>query len=307
MDQLSIALVGCGIWGEVILRDLIKLGASVHVCDTDAGRQDVARRNGATATYTSLSSLPAVDGVIVATPATTHTDVVLTLDELGNESPIFVEKPLTETTEDAQILVHRNGPPIFVMHIWTYHPGVRKLKKLIDSDLIGKPTMIRSTRANWTSPRIDVDALSNLAIHDLSIYQFLLGKIPKPRFAVFEKLDNKIVGCIASLEDEAGPNCVLEVSNRYGEKRREVRVHGEYGVLVLLDDISGRVFLIKGGGHVVPEKVDEYPYESVSALETELDSFMNCIENNEFESLIDVENGAKLVRVIEDIRSMAFQ
>lgn len=303
----TLGLIGYGVWGELILRDLANIGVSVVVCDTDPARREAALAGGAEEFYETIEALPNLDGLIIATPASDHAQTIATFDALNNQAPLFVEKPLTATTDDAKTLVERSGAPIFVMHIWTYHAGIRKLKALLESGLIGTPTLLRSTRANWTSPRTDVDCVSNLAPHDLSIFHFMLERLPKLRFAFGETLDSRFVSCVAGLQDANGPPCVLEVSNRYGEKRREFRVHGDDGVLVLPDDSTGAVTLIKGDGFILPEHQEQISYEGPPALETELRTFVAYLNGDPNALLWDVEVGADVVRTIEQIRFAAQQ
>ncbi len=305
--DVRLGLIGCGIWGERILRALSDLSVPVAACDIDASRERRALEFGAISFVSQLDALPAVDGYIIATPASTHADVVAKLDELGNQAPLFVEKPLTDTLADARLLLQRTGAPIFVMHIWTYHPGIRKLKRLLESGAVGAPTLLRSTRANWTSPRRDIDTLGNLAPHDLSIFHFLLGSLPRPVYANAEFMSGSLVGCVACLQDPNGPPCILEVSNRYGEKRREVRVHGETGVLVLPDDEGGYINLIRGEGFIVPNQVETIDFSGLSALDTELRAFLEFLEGDRKAPLWDVGVGAEVVQAIHEIRALAME
>ena len=305
MSKLHLGLVGYGIWGQRILENLVSMSVPVTVCDTDPARRRLSLKAGADAFVEQLESMPKVHGYIIATPASTHAAIISRLDDLGNQAALFVEKPLTDSASEAQLLTHRSGPPVYVMHIWTYHAGIRKLKELLESGVIGAPTLLRSTRANWTSPRSDVDSLGNLAPHDLSIFHFLLGHLPHPSNASAEFVNGALVGCVACLQDDDGPPCILEVSNRYSEKRREVRVHGEYGVLVLPDDTTGAINLIRGGGFIVPERTEAISYSGPSALETELRAFLAYLNGDQGASLWDIQVGVDVVRAIDEIRTLA--
>lgn len=299
-----ILLIGCGTWGRLILRDLLAMGVQTIVADNDEQTLHSALSMGARATWTPTSGSHDCDGVIVATPASTHLAVIEQLDQCGSMAPIFCEKPLADNTAAADRLVQRGAPAVYVMHIWRYHPGVRKLKALFDAGLIGELTLVRSVRTNWTSPRTDVDALANMAPHDLSILQYLLGDIPEPRYASCEQLDGVIVSATAALQDEHGPPCIFEVSNRYGEKRREIRLHGTQGVLVMRDEQSGIIELISGSGFIVPDHTELYEYEKSSALMTELKAFIDYLGDADDRELCSVNAGADVVRVIDRIRLM---
>lgn len=300
---MRMALVGYGIWGELILETLSRLGVPAAVCDCRVERGPAAMAAGATGFVTRLEDLPSVDGVVIATPASDHAATVERLDRLGVDVPLFVEKPMTASLAEARRLEARTGSPLFVMHIWTYHAGVRRLKALVDEGAIGTPTLLRSTRANWTSPRTDVDCIGNLAPHDLSIFRFLLDRIPPVRHATGEFVGGRLVSCVAALDDADSPPCVLEVSNRYGEKRRELRVHGSDGVLVLPDDHAGALTLIRGGGCILPDRLDSIPYEGPPALEAELSAFVHYLSGGRDGPLWDVSVGADVVRAVEEVRN----
>src|SRR5262245_29859200 len=165
MTRRTIGLVGCGHWGGLVLRDLVALGSRVVVADIDATVRASAEAVGATTT-SDADALPEVDGLIVATPAVTHAEVVTALLPPG--VPLLVEKPFTTNTKDAQRLTQQGGSRIFVGHTWRYHPGVQLLGEIARSGEIGRVVGLRSTRTNWTSPRTDVDSVWNLAPHDLT-------------------------------------------------------------------------------------------------------------------------------------------
>lgn len=298
---MKLALVGYGVWGELILRDLLELGVAVDVVEVNASRRQLALDAGADGSLASIDTIEGVDGIIIATPATTHAAVILQLDACKNTVPIFCEKPLAGSTADARILTERAGPPIYVMHIWRYHAGIRKLKEVYESGAIGELTMIRTVRANWTSSRTDVDALKNLAPHDLSIFQFIIGDLPSVVCATSERIDGKVVGCIGVLKNNSGPVCIFEVSNRYGEKRREVRLHGTKGVLVLPHDRGASIQYIRGAGTILPEMVEAIRFEPVSALKTEFIAFLEYLKTGDASHLCSVEDGAAVVIELDNI------
>ena len=97
--KLHLGLVGCGRWGRHILRDLLSLGCDVTVVSgSEVGRQN-ARNGGATEIVASVEHLPPVSGLVVATPASTHAEVIESLLEVN--VPIFTEKPMTADRESA--------------------------------------------------------------------------------------------------------------------------------------------------------------------------------------------------------------
>jgi predicted dehydrogenase len=301
---MHILLLGCGAWGRVILRDLLGLDVTVTVVESDEAARQQALQAGASEALSIIPRPGPYNGVVVATPASTHADVILALDRAGSNVPIFCEKPLADTGANAQRILDREGPPVYVMHIWCYHPGIRKLKQLLDDGTIGQPGMLHSVRTNWTSPRQDVDTLANMAPHDLAILQYLLGEIPPVTCVSAEYLAGVCVGAVISLQAPGGPPCVVEVSNRYGEKRREFRVHGSDGVLVLPDDSSGHLQLVAGSGYLKPDNIEHIDYRGASAMHTQLSAFLAFLGTGNDSALCPVRDGANVVQIIDQIRAM---
>ncbi len=239
----TVGLAGCGLWGRNILRDLLALDCTVVVADVDPARRREALEAGAAAVVAAPDSLPDVEGIVVATPATAHGAVVEGL--LGRSVPIFCEKPLTTDVGSARRLADLGGGRLFVMHVWRYHPGVACLAALARSGELGPLLALHTERKNWTSPRTDTDAIWTLVPHDLSIAIAILGAIPPPRSAAVEMIDGRPVAMMALLGD--APFLSIDCSTRYAEKRRAIRLHCRDGVAVLPDGESGHIEILRAG------------------------------------------------------------
>ncbi len=222
----TVGLIGCGAWGRHILRDLTALGCSVPVVARSPESRAAATAGGAGVVSETVDALPAVDGVVVATPASTHAAVVREL--LDRNVPIFVEKPLTVNSADADDLVRHGDGRVFVMDKWRYHPGVEALRDIAVSQELGPVVGLRLTRVGWGRQHPDVDAVWTLTPHDISIALEILGAIPTPRTAVMEPHGAGLVGILGH-----SPWCVIETSASGLEERREVRLVCRDGVAVL--------------------------------------------------------------------------
>ncbi|MCA3573496.1 MAG: Gfo/Idh/MocA family oxidoreductase [Aestuariivirga sp.] len=270
-----IALIGCGLWGSKILRELVLLGAGVDVYDTNPGVHSLAQGLGAAGVFESWTDLSAYDGVVLATPSSTHRSLLERI--LSFSVPVFVEKPLTTTLEDALALRRFNTDKLFIMHIWTYHPGILMLRDIAQSGELGALLGMRSTRTNWTSPRTDTDSVWNLAPHDLTIAKVVIGEIPVPRAAVAERHNGTIRGLTAILG--SSPYFVLEVSNRYDQKVREVRAHCENGVAIMENDTSGTIKILHGDANCSTQdlRVEYRRFSEATALHLELLEFVRYL------------------------------
>lgn len=228
MEQQHVGLIGCGLWGANILRDLLALGARVSVVERGAEARARAEAAGAAA-FERLEEMPAVDGIVVATPAATHAEVIAQSLERG--VPVFTEKPFTLDMASAERLAAAAPDRLFVMHVWRYHPGIEALRDLVAEGACGPPEWLRLVRANWTSPRTDVDSVWTMLPHDVSILLEILGHLPEPVAAYAERCGGAANGIVAVLGE--APRAVIETSTRFESKRREVRVHCRDAVLVL--------------------------------------------------------------------------
>jgi predicted dehydrogenase len=224
---MEIGLIGCGAWGRKILCQLRELDCRVVVFDPSERARRAAIEEGATSVRSQVAGK--ADGWIIASPASTHASMLAQLAD--SESPIFVEKPFT--TDLASARCYADNPRIFVMHI-AYHPAIQLLASLAQDGRVGQVKLVRSTRTNWTSPRTDVDPVWTLAPHDLSLAVEILGEIPRPKAALSEQHQGRPVGLIGICG--ADPALVFEVSSRFADKRRELRIHGTDGVLSWRDE-----------------------------------------------------------------------
>jgi predicted dehydrogenase len=298
----TIGLAGCGIWGLRLLHELVAIGIEVAVADPDPAARQAALSAGATRAAADAGALPDTAALIVATPAVTHHEVVARL--LPRGVPLLVEKPFTTDLVSAERLAAEGEGRIVLGHTWRYHPGIELLGGLARAGTLGTVLGLRSTRANWTSPRTDVDSVWNLAPHDLTLAIEILGAIPEPRAAVAEMHDGRAVGMTAILGER--PSLVFDVSNRYRDKRREVRVHGTLGVAVMRDPDDGEVEIAYGDAATPPAgmRVETRTFSRESALGRELQAFLRFVDGGPPPKSSAAE-GVAVVRCIADLRRRA--
>ena len=180
---LRVAVVGCGYWGSKHVRvlDSTEGVAQVVLVDSRADRlQKLARGYKSAIGYTDLpSALNQVDAVVVATPPSTHVAVALQAIEAGKH--VLVEKPLAPTTQGALQLINAAsaaGVVLMVGHTFEYNPAVRKLRDLVREGELGELYYLDSARLNLGLYQDDVNVILDLAPHDISIFNFVLGRKP---------------------------------------------------------------------------------------------------------------------------------
>jgi predicted dehydrogenase len=298
---MTIGLIGCGVWGRNILNELLQLNITVEVIEPDTRLHEAIVKLGVRIKNT-ISELSQSDGIIVATPSSTHR---LILEQIiPFQVPLFIEKPLTTSYADALLLhkiAHRH---VYLMHIWRYHAGIQLLGQIARSGQIGKVTALYSTRANWTSPRTDTDCVWNLAPHDLTIAIEILGHIPAPRFAVVETHTGMARSMTAVLGHQ--PFVQIEVSNRSVQKRREVRLHGTKGVAILADEKIDYVELYSGDEYSfpIPNNYQKIYFDPISPLQLEIKAFVDYI-NGGPAPISDFEEGLKTIEILTQLRTLA--
>jgi predicted dehydrogenase len=185
-ENVVIAQLGCGYWGPNLLRNFSAL-PNCHVkytVDASPDRRAFVRSNfprtEAIESADAVFADPAVQAVIVATPAASHFSFAQRALQAGKH--VFVEKPLaTRTSEVDQLGAEssRRGLVVMAGHTFIYNAAVRHVKTMIDAGELGDVRYIYSQRLNLGRIRSDIDALWNFAPHDISIIQYWLGD-PEP-------------------------------------------------------------------------------------------------------------------------------
>ncbi|MFA5139633.1 MAG: Gfo/Idh/MocA family oxidoreductase [Elusimicrobiota bacterium] len=186
MDELRVGVVGYGYWGPNIVRNFAasKDAKVCAVCDMNPKvfTKVLAQLPQATTStrYADITTSPDIDVVAVVTPVSAHFEIAKSALENGKH--VFVEKPFAATSEQAKRLIEiaaRKGLRIMVDHTFLFTPAVRKIKELIETDVLGKIYYYDSTRINLGLFQHDVNVLWDLAPHDLAIVDYVLGKPAK--------------------------------------------------------------------------------------------------------------------------------
>ncbi|MEA2720216.1 MAG: hypothetical protein QOJ39_2080 [Candidatus Eremiobacteraeota bacterium] len=302
--MLSIALVGCGRWGAYILRDLKALGVRVVVVARDPRSVARATDGTADAVVDSIGALPAVDGAVVATPTSTHADVVLQLAPLG--IPVFCEKPLTDDVAAAERVVEAAGDRVFVMDKWRYHPGVIALGEIARSGELGAVSGVVTTRIGWGHPHADADAAWILLPHDLSIALEILGDLPRPVAAAAEVGERGLLALTGLLQGAQWLRFELSVRSPQRLRSVELRCHDGVATLggayddVLRIDRSDAALLC--GPAPEPEL---RTIETTMPLAVELKAFVAFVSGSGPAPKSSAADGLRIVRAVAELRALA--
>ncbi len=183
--MIRTAIIGTGAWGKNLFRNFLTMNESeLHTCCDVDGKRCSGLLTGipevkSTTDPEDIFTDPNIDAVVIATPAPTHFELAKRAMMAGKD--VFVEKPMTLKLEDAEELVRISDDlnrVLMVGHLLEYHPGVLKMKELLDSGDLGDPYYLYSERVNLGKIRKDENALWSFAPHDISIILYLLGEEP---------------------------------------------------------------------------------------------------------------------------------
>ena len=181
--RATVAVAGLGPWGANLARNFNELARLAWVCDPSPERLEAAAARypatRATSSFDELLADDAVEAVVVATPVPTHAELARRALAAGKH--VFVEKPMALGADDAEALValaEERGLALLPGHLLLYHPGVLKLKELVDAGELGQVLYVYGNRQNLGTIRQDENALWSLGVHDLSVILFLLDEEP---------------------------------------------------------------------------------------------------------------------------------
>jgi predicted dehydrogenase len=318
---MKIAVVGLGYWGPNLARNLISIlgPRNVVVCDKDSARIERFKENYPNVEHTTdldaVLSNEEIDGVVLATPISTHGTLGCTVLSAGKH--LFVEKPLAESVAAAKKLIktaEENKRVLMVGHTFEYSPPVTKIKEIIDSGDVGKIFFISSTRVNLGLHQRDASVIWDLAPHDLSILMHWLGEKPSRVTTVGRDCVNSGQPDVAfiSLEFPSGVVCTLEVAWLAPSKLRRTTIVGEKQMIVYDDTENIEKVKVYDQGVEIndPRTFGEYQLtyrtgsivsprlKNIEPLRDEMSHFIECIKTGATPKT-DGHSGLRVVEALE--------
>jgi predicted dehydrogenase len=184
-STIGVGVVGYGYWGPNLVRNFSEQAPGKMVAVSDLSLERLGQVHARyptvklTTNYRDLIADPAIDAVVVATPVSSHFDIAMAALDAGKH--VLVTKPITASREQAIRLIEvaeQRGLVLMVDHTFVYTGAVMVIKQLIDSGDLGQLYYYDSVRVNLGLFQRDVDVLWDLAVHDLSIMDHVLGRAP---------------------------------------------------------------------------------------------------------------------------------
>jgi predicted dehydrogenase len=318
--MIKFGVIGYGYWGPNVVRNLDHLDGSqvVAVCDkspTSRKRIQKAHPQVKVASDSGdLMSSPEIDAIAVVTPVWTHYE--LTKTALENGKHVFVEKPFTSDSNQAEELINlatKKKLKIMVDHTFLFTGAVKKIGQLLEEGTLGKVYYYDSTRVNLGLFQHDVNVIWDLAPHDLSIIDHLIKETPEAVSATGQTHLN-------GFEDVAFitvyfPNKIIahiNVNWLSPVKVRTTLIGGEKKMLVWNDlEADEKIKIYDKGVHITSREglynlLVNYrsgdmwapQVEQVEALRQELAYFIDCISNDQT-PFNDGVAGLRVVKLLE--------
>jgi predicted dehydrogenase len=316
--SVRVAQVGLGAWGQNLVRNLDVLGELAWICDaSDARRETLARRfpnANATGCYEELLADGDVEAVVIATPVPTH--YALARQALEADKHVFVEKPPAMKAAEMEELVELSearGKVLMPGHLLLYHPGVHKLKELVDEGELGEVLCIYGNRQNLGTIRRDENALWSLGVHDVSVILHLAGEEPSEAWAHGNAFLNPgvedVVFCF--LRFPSGKIAHLHLSWLDPHKMRKLTVVGRDKMAVFDDmELERKVTIYEKWPEQTPQTFGEWQTRTgdilspkiatAEPLRLELAHFLRLVREGWTGQ--EARNGLAVVRVLERLQ-----
>ena len=268
MEALTPVLgqVGLGPWGSNLARNFNEIAGLKWLCDLDEGRfNGLANRFPSTKftrRFEDLLEDPEVEAVVVATPVISHSALVK--QALNARKHVFVEKPMALNAADAEELLElasERGLALMPGHLLLYHPGIAKVKELVDTGDLGDVLCVYGNRQNLGVIRKDENALWSLGVHDLSVILYLLDEEPSEAIAhgrdfLTEGVED-VVFCY--LRFPSGRIAHMHLSWLDPHKMRRITVVGREKMVVFDDmELERKVTIYQKGPWQASERYGEW-------------------------------------------------
>ncbi len=325
--MISVGVIGCGHWGPNHIRVFSQLPDSqcLMCADVDEARLKAVKSLFPSVEFTrdhqDILANPAIDAVCIAAPTRFHYQ--LTREALASGKHVLCEKPLAMLPEEClelKALADKAGKVLMVGHVFTFNSGIRWVKAYIDSGEMGKIFYAHSERTNLGPFRYDVNALWDLAPHDISIFDYLLGcgavsasarglkclgnTLEDLAFATLDYPDSRLVNIHVSWAD---PRKVRQITI-VGEKKMlvwddldplgAVRVYDKYVERTTkYYESYGEFQLLSREGSITIPKIN-----LGEPLKSQGQYFIECVKNGVAPEIADALKAASVVRTLAAVQ-----
>ncbi len=294
---MKIIQVGTGGWGKNHARILSELGVLVAICDTNLEKSKEYGEKYSVNYYESLDELlntEEFDGAFVITPTSTHMEITMKL--LQSKKHVFVEKPITYKSEDAEKLAkiaEKNKVLLMCGYIERFNPAVEKVKKIINGKEVGDLVMIEFHRENRIPPHIkDVGIIYDTSVHDIDTANWLFNDLPQVIFARAGKIKHEHED-FASIMLGYKNNKVAIISSNWITPKKVRKFTAVCTEAIISSDFLSQEIIIEK--NEISENIQN---EKKEPLILEIQNFLNSI-NNKDEQIIKAHQAVNVTKIAE--------
>jgi|SRR5215469_4903650 len=318
---VRVGVIGCGYWGPNLVRTLSNMEnvQLARVSDLRPGRLDFIAKHYpnvlGSADAMAVISDPSIDAIVIATPPKTHYKLAMSALRAGKH--VMVEKPLATSAEEGEQIVElaeQLKRVLAVGHLFLYTPAIARIRAMLDQKEVGDLYYISAVRTNVGPPGAQVDALWDLAPHDVSIILNLMKRIPEEVIAYGASFTNRDFAETVFLTMRFGDGRIAQVHVGWltSNKTRLMRILCSQGELVYdemntaqkvqvhdpcIDNrvqggATDAVLTYRSGGVWSPE------LDNVEPLRAECKDFIASVLNGT-RPISDGQAGLEVVRVLE--------
>ncbi len=320
--MINLGVIGCGYWGPNHVRNFSSLSRSNVLICCDKGVKRLEHMAGlyptieTTTEAEDLFNDQRLDAIVLATPVFTHYD--LASRALMSGKHVLIEKPMSHSVETCLSLIRLSEEMKLVLmvgHTFEYTAAVNKVKQLMDSEELGEPLYISSIRVNLGLFQPDINVSWDLAPHDISIINFLLGDMPVSVNCQGKSHYKKNVEDVATITLNYTNGVIAFIHSSWLDpnKIRKTTIVGSKKMLVYNDIESQEKIKIYDKGVDAPPYYDTYGdfqfsyrygdiysprLEDYEPLKKQSRHFLDCIENG-LQPKSCGYNGLRVVSVLE--------
>jgi predicted dehydrogenase len=319
---MKLAVFGAGRWGPNLIRNFHQM-EGVELCGIVDVNEEARKHISAVfeevpvfSTVEEALAIAGLEAVVVATPVFTHFELVK--QALDANLHVMVEKPMCATSTEINTLkkiAAKKERVLMVNHVFLYNNSIRKVKEILDEGQLGRILYFKANRTNLGPVRTDVNALWDLASHDISIFNYWLNQKPlnvrvSGISCLNEGIDDVMFATFTYADGVVGQ---VHASWLNPHKTRDIVIVGEEKMLLWDDLGTPQLKLYHKGinagdqrtdsfeGHktvVHSGEIEEPEYENNEPLKASCEHFMDCV-NGKTSCLTDPNNAGQVVQVLE--------
>jgi len=321
-NPIGIAILGAGRWGVHLVRNFLE-NPQAHVravVDPHPERLAACRERFnwdadivLASDWSMIRQLPNIQAVAIATPASTHYSLIT--DALHHGYHVLAEKPLTLDPAQCLELCHlaeQQQRQLIVDHTYLFHPAVERGQEVMQAGQLGDLRYGYATRTHLGPVRQDVDALWDLAIHDIAIFNYWLGQTPVQVQAVgtvwLQGTGKQGLSDLvwATLTYPSGFQAFIHLCWLNPDKQRRLSVVGSQGSLIFDEMLLETPLMIQHGclepkgSLFIPtdQRCEVLSLQAGEPLQRVCDRFLTSIRQNRPSSISSAWVGAQLVQIL---------